>query len=296
MKSDSRKTEYTTSSVVSRDGTRIGYRQYGGGPAIILVNGAIGTAESYHDLAEDLATRFTVYVPERRGRPLSPHEYSPNHTIAADVEDLQALFEQTGAHYLFGLSSGAVIALEAARLLPYVRKLVLFEPPLYVLPRRMRLDLVARYYREVGADQTAAAMLTALFASGLAPSVLLFLPRPLLEIALSLVLRLDARRKAGRYPPLRDLVPTMQYDFNVVSSMQNRFEILRTVKSDVLLLSCRKSAAYLRETSIALDRVLPHSQRLEFANLDHSSPWNTDRGGHPGVVAATLREFFTTEA
>src|SRR5215467_15113767 len=33
---------YTTSSVTSRDGATIGYRQYGHGPGIVLVQGAMG--------------------------------------------------------------------------------------------------------------------------------------------------------------------------------------------------------------------------------------------------------------
>jgi hypothetical protein len=35
---------FTTGTVTSRDGTKIGYRQSGHGPGIVLVQGAMGTA------------------------------------------------------------------------------------------------------------------------------------------------------------------------------------------------------------------------------------------------------------
>lgn len=58
---------YTLDSVISIDGTKIGYRQYGKGPGLIIVQGAMGTACNYHQLAIALAKDFTVYVPDRRG-------------------------------------------------------------------------------------------------------------------------------------------------------------------------------------------------------------------------------------
>ena len=158
--------------MTSKDGTRIGYDRYSAGPAVILVQGAMGTTHSYRELAKQLAIDFTVYVPERRERPLSPRSFSPDHSVDREVEDLAAMFERLGAGFLFGLSSGAVIALEAACVLPNVRKLVLYEPPLYVSPRRMRLDLVACYSREVEAGKLPAALVSALMASDLAPTIL----------------------------------------------------------------------------------------------------------------------------
>ncbi|MBB6244880.1 hypothetical protein HDE79_004373 [Rhodanobacter sp. MP1X3] len=116
------------------------------------------------------------------------------------------------------------------------------------------------------------------------------MPRQLPAIAL--VLRRDARQKMRKYPPLRDLVLTMRYDFSVVSGMQNTFETFRSLTSDVLLLSDTKSPAYLRKSSIALERVLPKSRRIEFNGLNHSGPWNVDRGGKPNTVARAMREFF----
>src|SRR5947209_3157702 len=86
---------YTTGSVTSADGTTIGYCQYGHGPGIVLVQGAMGSAYNFKQLAEQLADTFTVYVPDRRGRAMSDLPYSKDYSIQKDVEDLGALLAKT---------------------------------------------------------------------------------------------------------------------------------------------------------------------------------------------------------
>jgi pimeloyl-ACP methyl ester carboxylesterase len=60
-----------TGSVVSRDGTRIGYLRVGRGPAVVLLHGSNESARSHTQLALALADTFTVYLPDRRGRGMS---------------------------------------------------------------------------------------------------------------------------------------------------------------------------------------------------------------------------------
>ena len=54
----------------SQDGTTIAYDQWGEGPALILVDGAltVHSSGSGAELARLLAPRFTVYGFDRRGR------------------------------------------------------------------------------------------------------------------------------------------------------------------------------------------------------------------------------------
>jgi len=85
---------------------------------VILIQGALGTAHSYRDLAAALAESFTVHTSARRGRGMSPLAFSSSHRIEREVEDIAALSDATGASLLFGLSSGAVIALTSAHRLP----------------------------------------------------------------------------------------------------------------------------------------------------------------------------------
>jgi len=66
-------------SVVSADGTAIGYERLGAGPVLVLVQGAMGTAYTFRELAEALADSFTVIVPDRRGRGMSPRRFDPGY-------------------------------------------------------------------------------------------------------------------------------------------------------------------------------------------------------------------------
>ena len=122
---------YTTDSVTSKDGTTIGYRQLGSGPGVVLLHGAMESAQSHMQLAEALAGAFTVYVPDRRGRGLSG-PYGKDHSMQKDVEDMNAILTKTGTHNIFGVSSGAIISLQAALTLPAIYKVAIFEPPLSI--------------------------------------------------------------------------------------------------------------------------------------------------------------------
>src|SRR5690348_12258601 len=104
---------YTPGSVTARDGVTIGYRQLGSGPGLIVLHGAMESSQSHMGLAEALADAFTVYLPDRRGRGMSG-PYAKDYRKEQDVADVEALLSATGARYVFGVSSGADIWLEAA--------------------------------------------------------------------------------------------------------------------------------------------------------------------------------------
>src|SRR5262249_25070500 len=103
----------TIDSVISKDGATIGYRQLGHGPGIVALHGAMESSKSHMQLAEALAGRFTVYLPDRRGRGLSG-PYGDGYNMQREVEDLDALLTKTGARRGFGVSAGGLICLHAA--------------------------------------------------------------------------------------------------------------------------------------------------------------------------------------
>ena len=59
--------EYRTGTVGSVDGTVIGYRSLGSGPAVLLVHGGMKAAQHLMDLARVLSDGFTMHVVDRRG-------------------------------------------------------------------------------------------------------------------------------------------------------------------------------------------------------------------------------------
>lgn len=281
--------EVTEGYVTSLDGSRIGFLRRGSGPGLVLVQGAGGTAYNHNDLAQALPPTFTVFTPDRRGRGMSAKPYDDGHDIARDVEDVDAILAKTGASRVFGLSSGAMIVLEAARTLPRVTRASVYEPPFY--PGGISHDGIRQLGVEIEQGDLASALVSALLVAETAPAPIRVLPRPLARLLARGVLRVDDR-KPGPYAKLRDLLPGIRYDFNVVGGMDGKMETFASIEKPMLLVSGTKSPAYLRQSIRKLDGILPQARHIEFDGLDHSGSWNASRGGRPGVVAAALREFF----
>lgn len=81
------------------------------------------------------------------------------HGLRAETEDLSAILDRTRAHNVFGLSVGALIAIEAARTLPAITTLALSEPPLE-FDGITQTAWLPRYERELAAGRPAAALVT----------------------------------------------------------------------------------------------------------------------------------------
>jgi pimeloyl-ACP methyl ester carboxylesterase len=136
--------------VTSLDGTVIAYEERGNGPTLILVDGAFCSRAfgPMGKLAASLAHRFRVITYDRRGRNESADTLP--YAIEREIEDLSALIEIAGdSAFLYGASSGAVLALRAAASHAGVKRLAMYEPPIVIAgspepvpPDRVR-DIVA---------------------------------------------------------------------------------------------------------------------------------------------------------
>ncbi|TWP53376.1 alpha/beta hydrolase [Lentzea tibetensis] len=121
------------STVVSPDGTAVAYSKVGSGPALVLVDGALcyRAFGPMKNLATALAPNFTVYYYDRRGR--GETGGNENWTLEREIDDIGVLLKEAGGEaFLFGASSGAVVALEAAARLSGVKKIAVYEPPFIV--------------------------------------------------------------------------------------------------------------------------------------------------------------------
>ena len=121
--------------VVSRDGTRISYEVAGEGPTIILVDGAFCWREfgPMRKLAAVLARDFRVVSYDRRARGASSD--TRPYAVEREIEDLETLILNNGGRAsLYGVSSGAALAMAAAAELLTVDRLMLYEPPFMVGP------------------------------------------------------------------------------------------------------------------------------------------------------------------
>jgi len=274
-------------SVTSDDGTLIGYRQYGQGPGLVLVHGSLMASQNLTKLAEALADRFTVYVPDRRGRGRSG-PFGDGYCARKEVEDLQALLRSTNSHSVFALSAGAVMALESARHLSEIHRLALYEPPLN-FHDSPSTDWVPRYDREVAEGKIASAFVS--IVKGTKDSrAMALMPRFLIRPLLSLALAFEAKEIQVGVIPLRDLVPTVHYDAIVVNELTDALDTFRNIQANVLVLRGAKSAAYLHVACDRLAEVLPNVRCVEIPGVGHLA---ADNDGKPALVATELRRFFS---
>src|SRR5438445_315066 len=193
----------TMRTVISKDGTPIAFDQSGQGPAIILVAGATATRLAAVSVAAALAPHFTVYAYDRRGRGESG-DTAP-YAAEREVEDIQALIEEAGGSaYLYGISSGVVLALEAANRGAGVEKLVAYEPPFIVDDTRPPVapDYATKLNELVAADRRGDAVrlfLREVGVPGIAIALMRFMPA---------------------WSKLRGIAHTLPYDFTILDGTQ----------------------------------------------------------------------------
>src|SRR5438270_13018354 len=194
--------ETITSTVTSKDGTKIAYDTIGHGPPVILVAGAMCSRSFWSgpELAKLLARRFTVYNYDRRGRGESGDTMP--YAVAREIEDIEALIDEAGGSaYLYGHSSGAALVLEAAlRLGKKVKKLAMYEAP---------------YNDDAQAQQAwkqyIKQLTEALAADRRGDAVALFM-----ELVGTPADQIEAMRHAPSWPMFEALAPTLAYDHSAI--------------------------------------------------------------------------------
>ena len=277
---------FTTGHVISNDGTRIGYRKMGEGPAVILVHGGMMAAQNFMELGTILADEFTVYIPDRRGRG-SSGAYGDNYALLKDGEDMQALARHTGAQNIFGLSSGAIITLQTALLEPSLKKVAVYEPPL-PLPGIDHSRMNKQYDAALAKGDLAKAMISVIKGTG-DPSLFNALPS---FITLPLMKAAGRNRKENQPDedvPLAVLIPTFYYDRIIVGNAADLIEKSKKIQADILLLGGTKSKKFLKRALNELAAALPAAKRVELKGLGHIAASN---GENPAAVVGELREFF----
>jgi pimeloyl-ACP methyl ester carboxylesterase len=285
---------YTTISVISRDGTTIGYRQLGHGPGVVLLHGAMVSGQDFTQLGAALADLFTVYLPDRRGRGLSG-PFGDHYSMQKEVEDLDALLTKTGAHRVFGVSAGGLICLQAALTLPAIEKMALYEPAL-LMDGTAHTSWLPRYDQEMAEGKVAAALVTCMKGLELGGPAMNAMPNWLLERLTNMAMKSEDKKAQPGDVTMRKLAPTLHYDGVLLAEMSGTLDRFRGVQAEVLLLGGSKGLPFLKPTLDALQKTLPHVvKRMEFPGLEHggaNNPSNTNRGSKPELVAQELRQFF----
>ncbi|MEU4578278.1 alpha/beta fold hydrolase [Nonomuraea sp. NPDC023979] len=234
-------------TVTSQDGTTIAYTRVGHGPAVILVDGAMCHRASGPNpaLAAELAGSHTVYTYDRRGRGGSG-DTAP-FAVEREIDDLAALIEAIGEPvFLYGISSGAALALAATAAGLPVTKVAVYEPPFVVDGTRapMPHDYEERIRDFIAAGRPADAiryfMRTGVGLPGIMVAMMRLMPGWSGMKAIAHTLAYDAAFVArfGQGKPL----PEHEWD---------------AVKVPALVIDGGKSPAWIRNGAADLARVLP---------------------------------------
>lgn len=249
--------------VISKDGTRIAFDQSGQGPAVILVAPAFGTRADAAELAAALAPVFTVFAYDRRGRGDSG-DTAP-YAVAREIEDLDAVLDAAGGSaFVFGHSSGAVLALDAAQALPTkITKLALYEPPFIMDASRppMPGEFAAHLRDLIAADRRGDAV--AYWQSQLGI--------PAEAIA--------QMRAAPMWAGFEVLAPTLPYDATIMAGLQagdptplRRWATVTvpTLVMDGTTMMGREDVhTFMRHGAETLASTLPNAQRRTLDGQDH---------------------------
>jgi pimeloyl-ACP methyl ester carboxylesterase len=246
-------------TAISRDGTRIAYSRLGTGPALVFVDGALCYRASgpSGSLAEQLSTHFTVFTYDRRGRGESGNNGAAD-SIAREIEDLEAVITAAGGSaFVYGVSSGAALAVEAAhRGLPITR-LALYEPPFIVDSSRdpMPADFLVR-------------LNTALQHGRRGDVVKMFMK--LVQVPAVFIVMM---RFMPAWSKLTAVAHTLPYDLAFVKDHQAGTPLSRSrwtgATVPTLVMDGGKSPAWLRNAARALAQVLPNARYRTLPGQTH---------------------------
>src|SRR5713226_9035537 len=245
-------------SVRSKDGTAIAFDRSGDGPPIILVDGALCYRASgpMGPLAALLAPHFTVFTYDRRGRGDSG-DTAP-YSVEREVEDIEALIKEAGGSaFVFGISSGAALALEAANRGLAIRQLALYEAPFIVDDSRPPIpnDFLARLNGLIASDRRGDAVRLFMKLVGV-PAIFVAIMR-----------FMPAWRK------LKAVAHTLPYDITIVQDNQRGRPLpakrWTSVIAPTLVIAGGKSPAWMRHGMQALADVLPNARRRPLEGQTH---------------------------
>jgi pimeloyl-ACP methyl ester carboxylesterase len=251
-------TEATTQAVLSRDGTPIACERRGKGHPLILVDGALCSRAMGPSLplAKALEGNFTVFRYDRRGRGDSG-DTAP-YTVEREVDDIEAVLQAAGGEaFVWGMSSGSMLALMAATRLPGIKKLALYEAPLIVDSSRKTTQADWATIRQAIAEGRRGDALTAFLKSVGMPGLLIVF-----------------MRLTPIWRKLKAVAHTLPYDGAIVVEDQLGRKLAparwASVRVPILVTDGGKSPLWMRHGNKALAEALPNASYRTLAGQNHT--------------------------
>ena len=251
--------------VASRDGTKIAFEKSGTGPALVIIGGALSHRGGGQPLASQLSHHFTVYRYDRRGRGDSGD--TKPYAIDRELEDLDALIEQAGnGVYVYGVSSGAALALRAAEKLgpQKVAKLAVYDPPYGQDPRDFseQKDRISQLVRTGKPGDAATFFFSAI---GTPPHVL------------------EDMKRSPDWQGMSRMDFTLTYDYAVLGDGAVP-ESIAHITVPTLVMVGERSMAFMHPAADRVAQLVPNAERKTIQGQAHQAA--------PNAMAPLLIEFF----
>lgn len=276
-------------TTTSKDGTTIAFDRLGTGPAVIMVNGALGTRShaAPNSLVDILSQQFTVIDYDRRGRGDSG-DTSP-YAVEREIEDIAALIEEVGGSaFIVGYSSGAILALEAARLLPgKVKKLALYEPPFIIDDSRPPLpnDYVEQLNAAIAAGRPGDAVEIFMTQALLIPTEFVTMMR---TAPMSQTFGDDAGARPPEWANMEQVAHTLAYDGMIVRDYQQGKPLppkrWATITAPTLVIAGGISEPFFHTGAAALVKDMVNGKTYTLEGQDHNVA--------PEALAPVIFDFF----
>lgn len=227
----------------SHDGTMIAYDKKGLGPVLILVLGALNRRSQGKKLTELLSDRFTVVSYDRRGRGDSTDTLP--YATTREVEDIAALIDGLGGSaYLYGHSSGCVLALLAAKELgSKVKGLALYELPYNAEPTGQAASEAYRQQLKQLLDEDNRGDAVALFVKSVGVTDK----------------QIAAMERLPMWKGLTAMAPTLAYDTIELMEQFPQLDV-KSIYAKTLVMYGAKSPEFMSQTAKKLSETLPNAQ------------------------------------
>jgi pimeloyl-ACP methyl ester carboxylesterase len=258
------------STVRSKDGTTIGYDRLGSGAPLLLIDGALCSRSfgPMPKLSPLLAKHFTVFTYDRRGRGESGDKKP--YAVRREVEDLDALIGEAGGPVrMFGISSGATLAIRAAAMGLKINKLALYEPPFVADEDGRRRPM--EYERR----------LTDLIESDRRGDAVKYFMTTMVGIPSFIVLIMQLMPMWSR---LKALAHTLPYDAAVMGDYSVLESLIASVKASTLIAGGDKSPKKVQKAVRDVSSILPYGTLRWLKNQTHNVKAE--------VLAPVLVDFF----
>jgi pimeloyl-ACP methyl ester carboxylesterase len=237
------------------------------------VDGALADRSAGAPLAALLAPHFTVFTYDRRGRGDS-RDKQP-YSVEREIEDVEALIKEAGGSAnVFGASSGAALAMEAAiKLGNKIKQLAMYEAPYNSdeAARQAWMNYRKQLNELLAADRRGDALALFMMYVGMPAD------------------HLEGARQHPMWPLWEAAAPTLAYDAAVLGEDAS-VPTKRAAQAAMPALVMDGGASYpfMHPTATALAKAMPHAQHRTLDGQTHEVAVE--------VLAPVLVEFFNSNA